>query len=104
MATRVVHVYKNGASYFAYPPVMVLRGGVDRVKIVNHTTEQIQWSVGHGPFSAVRAHSEMIAKDGGVSSSQKARRIRAAIPYKLLGAKSGKRAKGNSDPVVIIDM
>ena len=104
MATRVVHVYKNGASYFAYPPVTVLRGGVDQIKVVNHTAEEVQWSVGHGPFDAARAHSEKVAKDGGVSSSQKARRIRAAIPYKIVGVKSGKRAKGNSDPVVIIDM
>ena len=109
MATKYVHVYENGTDLKVEPPIVTLRGGRDRMALVNNTDWKLEWTVPAGPFTVKHPLKEQVAKRG-QSTKPRARRMRLATPYEVVaiwifrGKNRRKRAKGNSDPVIIIDL
>ena len=108
MATKYVHVYENGNEVRVEPPVITLKGGRDRMELVNNTDWKLEWTVPPGPFTVKTPRKEQIAKKGH-STKPRARRVRMATAYTVVaiwisrGKTRRKRAKANSDPVLIID-
>ncbi len=106
MANQKTHIVQRGEEVFVLPPVADLSPG-DQWKIVNHTTED--WSV---------TLSAALCDDGGPGPVGVKRPVAAAahLPLKIhmhapkgayeyqVVSKSGRKARGNSDPMVIIDM
>lgn len=110
MAIKYAHVYENGSELCVEPPVTRLRGGKDKMKVVNDTNWDVGWIVPPGPFDATHPYKEKVHKRGGQSHAKRARKVRLATPYQVIqikrvrGKVQRRKAKGNSDPVIIIDL
>ena len=108
MATKKVHVFENEGEYRVHPPAVTLDGSggnTDDLDIVNHTGEEIIFYFGPGLFAST-ALFDTVAKNGGNKKTNKAKSQGSsgkAAAYKIFGVESGKKAKGNSDPVIIIE-
>jgi hypothetical protein len=104
-----VHVYQDSDGEFrVFPPVVVLTGraaaNTDDLTVVNHTGEDLIWNVPAGPFDPANSHAETVGKGGGKSAApQNARQADVATPYVIFMLQSGKKATGNSDPVIIVE-
>jgi hypothetical protein len=104
-----VHIYKDSDGEFrVYPPVVVLGGDAnasltDDLTLVNHTEEDLLWYVPPGPFDAANPHSEPVKKGGKSASAKNALKVDVATTYAVFMIQSGKKAKGNSDPVIIVE-
>lgn len=107
MANQKAHVVKRNDTFFVLPPMVDLSPG-DKWKVVNHTAEDLWLTI-----------SPLLIDDGSpnpVSISQSIASGRnsllkihnnaplGAYEYQIIMLKSGTKAKGNSDPMVIIDM
>lgn len=107
MAIQKVKVFAHGFRLIVFPAVVVLREG-DEMQVINTTDEELEWKVPKGPFSANAEHKERVKKESTVKKAVtgKAR----AYDYEVIGKRRfrGKllriRAKGNSDPMIIIDL
>jgi hypothetical protein len=97
------YVYKQTTAfldeYRVYPGVVVLAKG-DDFELVNVSGDTATWDMPAGPFSNVPDKVDVRNKQG------KTKRVLAnadpqAVEYVV--EVNGKRAKGNSDPVIIID-
>jgi hypothetical protein len=107
MATKKVHVFENDGEYRVHPPTVELDGSggnTDDLDIVNHTGEELLFYFGPGLFDN-GAHSATIPKNGNKKTNKaKSQGSKGkAATYKIFGVDSGKKAKGNSDPVIIIE-
>ncbi len=105
MAKRV-HVYDADGEYRVHPPLQELDGGAGDVLMVkNNTQEDLVMFVGPKAFNAdsvvllvpAGKQKQLTAiSQGGAGTSN-------LYAYQVIAPKSGKKAKGNSDPVLIIE-
>lgn len=103
MAQKKVFVYENEDALVVYPPVIVLTTG-DSLVVVNATEENLDWDVPAGVFGN-NPHSEKVLQKG--NSAPKAvpgGATATASTYQVKGRSTKRKGKGNSDPVIIIDM
>ena len=105
-----VHIYDADQDFRVHPPLAeadgdFTGGNPDQVVFRNHTAEELVLYAQAGVF-AVGAIADPIPVGGKVTKTAKtsgaANTVRL-IPYVIFGSKSGKKAKGNSDPVIIIE-
>ena len=96
-----------------YPPVVVLEKDAnnppsnDTLTIVNLTNDEVVLAVPKGalkePQGGADVVAKLIGKGNGNNTATLATKDNGAYAYSVLEPKSGKKAKGNSDPVIIID-
>jgi hypothetical protein len=103
MATIRVYVYKDSGfidSYKVYPPIVVLSGN-DKLELVNTVdNHDAFWTVPNDPFQGGPINNEKVLPKS--RSSQKTpKNALVAVEYEV--KVDGKKASGNSDPVIIID-
>jgi hypothetical protein len=102
---KVTVVFKDG-EFFVDPPVVTLkfrsRGDADTLKLSNRTDESLVWNVEDAaPFGAPVLE---LIKKGKVSHVKSAKKAPGTYAYQVLLVKSGEKARGNSDPVIIIEI
>ena len=102
---KVTVVFKDG-EFFVDPPVVTLKfrpsGGADTLKLSNRTDEDLIWNLEDpSPFGAPILE---LVKKGRVSADRKAKKAPGTYSYQVLLVRSGRKAKGNSDPVIIIEI
>ena len=110
MADVNVHVYKDSDGEFrVYPPVITLRlkdpgnaNKPDELNIVNHTDEGIVWAAPVGAFDPADPYGEAIGKNK-PKKSKTAINAAGLYPFTVFMLQSGKKAKGNSDPMIIVE-
>lgn len=105
MAKKRVMVFERGGELVAEPPVADLTGG-DVMRIVNNTDEDLVWIVsditiftGGQPVVETIGARKLSTPKTAVNTANFA----ATVPYQLIAIKSGRKAKGNSDPVIIVE-
>ena len=106
MAKKVrVYVYKQSEfkelidEYRVYPGIVVLEKG-DDLELVNVSGDEATWEVPAGPFSD-RPTSDRVPNKRG--STKKVLNNAEAQAVEYVVKVKGKKAHGNSDPVIIID-
>ena len=103
---KKVHIYESDAEFKAHPPLVELDGSSgEQLVIKNNTGEDMVFYIGAKAFHA----SDPVAKpiEAGkkitlTALSQGANNSNA-FAYQVIVPKSGKKVKGNSDPVLIIE-
>jgi hypothetical protein len=105
---KKVVVYESECEFLVYPPVVVLDGGAgEQVEIVNYSEEDAVWFVGPGLLDSGNTVVKDVPKKGGKSGPKKAKSQgkgnTKASAYTVLMVPSGKKAKGNSDPMIIVE-
>lgn len=104
MANKKVNVVFRNGDFFVVPPRVTLKsrgtGDGDELTLENQTDEDVIWSLDDpAPFGApIR---EIVTS--GQLSAPKSARTAGEFAYQVLMTKSGKKARGNSDPVIIIE-
>jgi len=116
---KKAYVYKDSDDEFrVFPPVIVLGAGApgnnpDKFQLINTTDEDLIWHVGPGAFNAGGPTNEGVDKKkppqgGGNPKPGKGAEYApvedGSYSYVVIMLGSGKKAKGNSDPVIIIDV
>jgi len=98
-------VYENEGELRVYPPVIVLAAGTDDLEIVNSSNENVEVNIPDGVFQGNNGNPPIKEKvnPGKSAKSAKAVGTAQAAVYTVTGLSSKKKAKGNSDPVIIID-
>ena len=103
MAKKVrVYVYKETESieeYRVYPGIVVLEKN-DDLELVNVSGDTAIWTMPAGPFSHLPV-TEPVPNKHGKTKKVLADAEAQAVEYVV--EVNGKKAKGNSDPVIIID-
>jgi len=104
MAKKVrVYVYKKTEGideYRVFPGVVVLEKN-DDLELVNVSGNVAIWRMPAGPFSNLPV-TESVPNKHGKTKKVLANADAQAVEYEVLV--NGKKAKGNSDPVIIIDL
>ena len=108
MANKKAYVFASSdGGLQVYPPVVVLErinNVNDTFTLVNLVPDDVVLGVEEGAFTNNNAGPEARAVRRGNSSPALNPVNAGAYSYSVVGAKSGKKAKGNSDPVIIIDI
>ena len=105
MANLTVHVYKDSDGEFrVHPPLVILQTGAggDKLEVSNHTEEDLFWSAPVGAFDANHPHGNGVGKRQ-KKLSQNGAAAAGSYPYVVYMLQSGKKAKGNSDPMIIVE-
>lgn len=104
-----VNVFERGGEYVADPPILEASNN-DTVRIINHTDEDLIWRVNDTTvFQGGAAVLELVGKRTGAGPGKTdpaktvANTAFVAVSYQLIGVNTGKKAKGNSDPVIIVE-
>jgi len=104
MAKKVrVYVYKKTEGfdeYRVFPAVVVLEKN-DDLELVNVSGDVAIWRMPAGPFSNLPV-TESVPNKHGKTKTVLANATAQAVEYEVLV--DGKKAKGHSDPVIIIDL
>ena len=105
MANQKTHIVKRGETFCVLPPMADLRPG-NRWKIVNHTSETCVLTL---PARLVGGGEKPAAIKQEIAGKPLRLKIHKHAPagvyeYQITMLRSGKKAKGNSDPMVIIDI
>jgi hypothetical protein len=106
MAIKRVHVFDSDGELRVHPPLIELDGGTpDSLIVRNNTGEDLVVYFPAKSFNA--ADPVAMPLDKGkkitvIAVSQTAGNSNA-YSYQVIAPKSGKKAKGNSDPVLIIE-
>ena len=105
MAKKRVMVFDRGGELVVEPPVAELTGG-DVMRIVNNTDDDLVWIVsdttiftGGAPVLETIAARKLSSPKTAVNTPNFA----ATAAYQLISIKSGRKGKGNSDPVIIVE-
>ncbi len=106
MADRKVHVYESSDNdYRVEPPLIEVKQTTDSFKIKNHSKDDLVFYVGAGAFN--NANPQVTSLPAKVLTTIGSPILQAATgtlyAYQILQAKTGKKAKANSDPVLIIE-
>jgi hypothetical protein len=104
MAKKKVMVIEKDGEFFVDPPAVELEfkpGAADELKIINRTNEDLVWRVEDA--AAFGAAVLEIVPRRKISVAKTAQNVSGVFDYQVLMIKSGKKAKGNSDPVIIIE-
>jgi hypothetical protein len=103
MAADKIHVYKSSDNeYRVEPPIVELKAG-QNFKFRNHSKEDLVFYVEAG---ALDANPKLeILKPGLSNALTPANQGTSgtAYTYSIIDPKTGKKAKGNSDPVMVVD-
>src|SRR5262245_65787883 len=104
MAKKRVQVFDRNGEYVADPPLAEL-SSADTFKIMNNTDEDLVWVVSDSTLFQGGAIAEVVQarKFSNVKNPTNAANFSGFASYQLIGTKSGKKAKGNSDPVIIVE-
>ena len=103
-ASKTVRAYvylakdDNGTdTYRVYPGVVILQGG-DDLELVNVSGDEATWTAPAGPFGG--GFTEKVKNNNGKNKKASAGPMAAQYQVEV----KGKKAHGNSDPVIIIDL
>ena len=104
MATKRVYVYKDPGlfgSYKVFPPVIVIEQN-DKFEVVNTVDDHDAFvTIPNGTFQGAAINGQKVEKKN--KSDTKTPNVGPiGVEYKIKF--NGQDAKGNSDPVIIIDM
>lgn len=107
--TKKVNIYAADGEYRVYPPVIELDGSggnTDDIEFFNDTDEDAIFYFGPGLFDN-GSFSEPVEKGKKKKTSKKAKSQgpgnRKAATYQIVLMPSGKKARGQSDPVIIVE-
>jgi hypothetical protein len=104
MATKKAYVYKVDdvfTPYRVFPPVVVLTRN-DKFELVNTVDDHdAVWSVPDGFFEGDSINDRKIGRRS--TSGEKTPKSNSRLSTQYAVEVDGKRATGNSDPVIIID-
>ena len=106
MADRKVHVYESSDNEYRVEPKLVeLRQGVDTLKVRNHSNDELVFFVTSGAFNAANPQvMSLPAKTLTTVGVPIVQGVSGTLyVYQVIHPKSGKKAKANSDPVLIIE-
>jgi hypothetical protein len=105
-----VTIYEASAGeYKAYPPLVKLNfadgGGPEVMVLKNKTNDDLVVFVEAGAFDPVKAVAKPLVSKDKVSFTSVTQGAGESnlYTYHVLVAKTGQKAKGNSDPVVIVE-
>jgi hypothetical protein len=104
MAKKKVMVLEKDGEFFVDPPAVELEfklGNPDELKLINRTNEDLVWRVEDA--TAFGAAVLEIVQKKKISPAKTVQNVSGVFEYQVLMIKSGKKAKGNSDPVIIIE-
>ena len=106
MAKKKVMVLEKDGEFYVDPPAVELEfkagpGNADELKVINRTNEDLVWRV-EDPAAFGAAVLEIVPKKK-ISPAKTAQNVSGVFEYQVLMIRSGKKAKGNSDPVIIIE-
>ena len=104
MAKKKVMVIEKDGEFFVDPPAVELefkQGSADELKVINRTNEDLVWRV--EDVTAFGAAVLEIVPRRKISGAKVAQNVSGVFEYQVLMIRSGKKAKGNSDPVIIIE-
>ena len=97
-----VYVYKSGDGYRVFPAVVILKGG-ERLRVINATDVEMTAIFPEGAVKASKAVEKKIPGKGGKADVEaRSQDIITTYTYTVEPPK-GAKAKGNSDPVLIIE-
>jgi hypothetical protein len=103
-----VYVYESDGELRVYPPLVTADGGgPDKLVLHNNTNDDLVFCFGpkslhatdpifHGVNSKTMVTTGPVKSQGGTGSAE-------MFPFQVVAFKSGKKAKGNSDPMLIIE-
>ena len=105
-ADKRVQIIERDGEFYAEPPYIELdpgSGNNSKMKIVNRTDQECTWLV----TNTTLFQGGIVAEPVAAKSLSAVKTINNAVPagvyeYQVI-MKNGKKAKGNSDPVIIID-
>jgi hypothetical protein len=117
--SRKVHVVERNGEFFVEPPVIDLNGvavpanggqgqpgqPAETLRLVNHTDEDLLWVVADATlFNGGAFTLQVSAKSmSPVKTPVNTQGFAGFTRYQVLMLQSGKKAKGNSDPVIIVE-
>lgn len=99
--TVKVYIVTRDSEFLVVPPAVALTHN-DSFQIVNLTDQDFEWSMGPEPFGAPIDH-EPVKKGANPAKPVKTNKLLAFYSYELATKIGGKKARGNSDPIIIID-
>jgi hypothetical protein len=108
--THKVHIFENEGEFRVFPAVTRLDAGknpsdpADDIEFVNHTDHDAVYYLGPGLIET-DAVAEVVKKNAPKKKKAKKEKegdVRISS-YQVILLPSGKKAKANSDPVIIID-
>jgi hypothetical protein len=98
-----VYVYESDGDLRVFPPVVVLKPNDSSLEIVNMSDEDVSWTVPKSVFP--NKHQQDVSQgQHHQHPNQPPRGAQGVTRHWVTGKDSGRRAKGNSDPIIIIDM
>ena len=108
MADQKAYVYADSDGvYHVHPPVVVLSktgNVVDKFELVNVTGADFVFGIEEGAFNPVGNGPEAKPLKKNSKVGPLTPQVSGAYSYSVVATKTGKKAKGNSDPVIIIDI
>jgi hypothetical protein len=97
-----VHVVKIGDDFFVQPGI-VSGDKNDTLRIINNTTEELLFRFTTSGVVDPNDQTKFVGANARETVSFVASPTLGAHSYQIIMLGSGKKAKGNSDPVLIID-
>ena len=102
-SAKKVFVYESEDGLFVYPPVIVLNSN-DTLTVVNTTEENVDWEVPAGVFNNNPHQEKVLQKGNSAAKAVPNNPTPTASTYQIKGRSTKRKGKGNSDPVIIIDL
>lgn len=99
--TESVYVVDDGGTLLVVPPVVVLANN-DSLRVVNLTNQDAAWIVGPEPFGGAVAEIVKAQKAHPAKQVRTTKKL-AVYHYQITALQTGQKAKGNSDPMIIVD-
>ena len=98
-----VYVYKSGDGYRVFPPVVILNGG-EKLRVINTTNVEMKATFPAGSVDASDPVKKDVPKQGKAEVDVRSQGNGKARGYEYtIQTARGVRARGNSDPVLIIE-
>jgi hypothetical protein len=106
MPDRKVHVYESSDNeYRVEPPLIEVKQTADIMKVRNHSNDDLIFYVVTGAFSAT--NPQVVPLPPKTLTTIGTPILQGApgtqYNYQIINPTNGKKAKGNSDPVLIVD-
>ena len=98
-----VYVYESDGELRVFPPVVVLKTNDSSLEIVNMSDEDVSWTVPKSVFPG-KHNKDLNPGQRHSHPNQPKTGDKGVTRHWVTGKDSARRAKGNSDPIIIIDM